>query len=189
MGRLIYIANISVDGYMTDPDGNLGWTEMTPEVFSAIVEVVRPAGTYLYGRAMYEMMSPWETAHLEAGGPHFIPELGDLERDFANVWRAADKIVFSTTLTDAKTARTRIERTFDAEDVARLKSAGDVTVGGPHIAAPMFAANLVDELHAFVHPTVLGGGLAWLPRDVRMPLDLVSATRMGRVLHLHYRRC
>lgn len=188
MGRLIYIVNISLDGYIADRDGNLDWTEMTPAVFSAILEVVRPAGTYLYGRAMYEMMSPWETAHLEAGAPTFLPGLGDLERDFANVWRAADKLVFSTTLTEATTARTRIERTLDVDAIVRLKATSDLTVGGAHIARAMLAANLVDDLHAFVHPVILGGGTSWLPSGARIPIELVHEKRMGRAVHLHYQR-
>lgn len=187
-GRLIYIANVSLDGYIADREGSLNWTEITPEVFSTILEIIRPVGAYLYGRAMYEMMSPWETAHLEPDAPNFVPALGDLERDFANVWRAANKVVFSTTLQEPTTARTRLERTFDAHTVAQLKASSDLTVGGARIAAPMFAANLVDEIHAFVYPIILGGGKPWLVTEARIPLDLVREKRMGRVVHLHYKR-
>jgi dihydrofolate reductase len=189
MAKLIYVINTSLDGYVADRDGHFAWTDPTPEVFTAITEVVRPSSTYLYGRRMYEMMAVWDKAHLEPGGPAFVPGLLELERDFAAMWRAADKIVFSTTLHHASTAHTRIERTFDPEQIRQLKttSAGDLTVGGPHLAAAMLAANLVDELHAFVIPIIVGGGTPWLPPDLRMRLELAGERRLGSIVHLHYR--
>jgi dihydrofolate reductase len=190
MARLIYAMNISLDGYISDRDGKFDWGVPTPEFYAAINELLGPVGTYLYGRRLYETMAVWDTAHLEAGGPAFTPGLLELERAFAAIWRAADKVVFSTTLSRASTARTRIERAFDPDQVRRLKATSerDLTVGGPHLAAAMMAANLVDELHAFVHPIVTGGGSPWLPRDLRIPLELESERRLGRVVHLHYRR-
>jgi dihydrofolate reductase len=189
MARLIYAMNTSLDGYMSDRDGNFDWSVPTPEFYAAINELVRPIGAYLYGRHLYETMAVWDTAHLEAGGPPFTPGLLEFEREFAAIWRAADKIVFSTTLPRASTARTRIERAFDPDQIRRLKAASerDLTVGGPHLAAAMMATNLVDELHAFVHPIIIGGGNPWLPRDLRIPLELVGERRLGRVVHLHYR--
>jgi dihydrofolate reductase len=138
---------------------------------------------------MYETMAVWETAHLDAGAPAFTPGLLELERDFAAIWRAADKIVFSTTLARASTPRTRIERAFDPDQVRRLKATSerDLTVGGPRLAAAMIAANLVDDFHVFVNPIILGGGNPWLPPDVRMALELVDEHRLGGVVHLHYR--
>ena len=188
MGRLIYIANTTLDGYTADRDGDFGFTVPTTDVFTAITDVVRPIGTYLYGRRMYETMAVWDTAHLEPDSAPYIPGNRDLEVEFANLWRAADKLVFSTTLQAPTTARTRLERAFDPDAVRRLKAASDcdLSVGGPHIAAQMLAAGLVDELHAFVSPIILGGGNAWLPSDVRIPLELVGERRMGRVVHLHY---
>jgi dihydrofolate reductase len=182
--------NISLDGYISDRDGKFDWGVPTPEFYAAINELLGPVGTYLYGRRLYETMAVWDTAHLEAGGPAFTPGLLELERAFSAIWRAADKVVFSTTLSRASTARTRIERAFDPDQVRRLKATSerDLTVGGPHLAAAMMAANLVDELHAFVHPIVTGGGSPWLPRDLRIPLELESERRLGRVVHLHYRR-
>jgi dihydrofolate reductase len=190
VAKLIYLINVSLDGYITDRDGNIDWTDMSPEVFSAILELVRPAGTYLYGRRMYETMALWDTAHLVPDAPAFIPGLGALERDFATVWRGADKVVFSTTLQQASTARTRIETAFDPDQVRRLKATADrdLTIGGPSLAAAMIAADLVDDFHAFVAPIVLGGGDSWLPPDVRIPLELVAVHRVGGVVHLHHRR-
>jgi dihydrofolate reductase len=189
MAKLIYVMNTSLDGYISDRDGNLDWTDPTGEVFATITELVRPIGTYLYGRRMYETMAVWETAHLDPGGPAFTPGLLELEREFAAIWRAADKIVFSTTLPRASTPRTRIERAVDPDHIRRLKAASerDLSVGGPHLAAAMIAANLVDELHAFVYPIIGGGGTSWLPSDLRIPLELAGERRLGGVVHLQYR--
>jgi dihydrofolate reductase len=189
MARLIYAMNTSLDGYISDRDGKFEWGAPAPELFAAIYELQRPIGTYLYGRHLYETMAVWDTAHLDAGGPAFTPGLLELEREFAAMWRAADKIVFSTTLPRASTPRTRIERAFDPDQISRLKATSehDLTVGGPHLAAAMIATNLVDELHAFVHPIIIGGGNPWLPPDLRIPLELAGERRLGRVVHLHYR--
>jgi dihydrofolate reductase len=189
MARLIYVINISLDGYISDREGSLDWTEMTAEVFPLFNDLVRPVGTYLYGRRTYEMMALWETAHLEPGAPAFMPGLGELEREFATLWRATDKVVFSTTLPHASTPRTRIERAVDPDQIRQLKATSerDITVGGPKLAASMLAANLVDDLHAVIHPVILGGGSPWLPPDVRTKLELASARRLGGVAHLHYR--
>ncbi|HSN27630.1 MAG TPA: dihydrofolate reductase family protein [Kofleriaceae bacterium] len=189
MARLIYIANTSLDGYIEDRDGRIDFTVPSLEVFATITELIRPVGTYLYGRRMYETMAVWDTAHVDPGSTAFLPGNLERERDFASLWRAADKVVFSTSLSAASTPRTRIERTFDAEQVRRLKreSTRDLTVGGPGIAAAMFGAGLVDELHAFVYPVILGGGKPWLPAGVRVPLELATAERLGSAAHVHYR--
>jgi dihydrofolate reductase len=190
MARLIYAMNVSLDGYVADRDGNVAFGDITPEVFTAIVDLVRPCGTHLYGRRLYETMAVWQTAHLEPGAPAFVPAVGaERERDFAAVWRGTDKIVFSTTLANASTPRTRIERAFDPDQVRRLKATSerDLTVGGPNLAATMIAANLVDEIHAFVHPISIGGGTPFLPPERRIKLELVDERRMGGILHLHYR--
>jgi dihydrofolate reductase len=189
MAQLIYAINTSVDGYTNDRDGNFEWSVPTRELFAAFNDLQRPVGTYLYGRRLYETMAVWETAHVEPGAPAFTPGLEDLEREFATMWRAADKIVFSTTLRHASTPRTRIAHAFEAEQVRRLKAASerDLTVGGPHLAAAMLAANLVDELQAFIHPIIIGGGTPWLPRDLRVPLELVGERRFGGVVQLRYR--
>lgn len=190
MASLIYAINTSLDGYISDRDGKIDWSTPTPELFAAITELERPIGTYLYGRHMYETMAVWETAHLDAGGPAFTPGLLELECEFAALWRAADKIVYSTTLPRASTPRTRIERAFDPDPLRRLKATSerDLTVGGRRLAAAMIAADLVDELHQFVHPIIIGGGNPWLPPDLRVPLELAGERRLGGIVHLHYRR-
>ena len=189
MAKLIYVTNVSLDGFIEDDQGAFDWTEPDDQQFAFITDLVRPIGTWLYGRRLYEAMAVWETAHLDPGGPAFTPGLLELEREFAAIWRAADKIVFSTTLPRASTPRTRIERAVDADQIRRLKAASerDLTVGGPHLAAAMIAANLVDELHAFVYPIIIGGGTSWLPSDLRIPLELAGERRLGGVVHLHYR--
>ena len=189
MAKLIYIANTTVDGYTEDREGKFDFTVPTAEVFAAITELVRPAGTYLYGRRMYETMATWDTAHTQPGTPAFLPGLRKLEGEFATLWRAADKIVFSTTLSSASTPRTRIERAVDPEQIRRLKATSerDLLVGGPNLAAAMFAANLIDDLHTFVAPISVGGGKPWLPSDLRIPLELAGERRHGSVVHLHYR--
>jgi dihydrofolate reductase len=190
MAKLIYAMNTSVDGYISDRDGNFDWSVPGPELYAAFNELERPIGTYLYGRRLYETMKVWDTAHLEPGGQPFTPGLLEYEREFAELWRAADKIVFSTTLASASTSRTRIERTFDADQIRRLKATSerDLTVGGPRLAAAMIAADLVDEFQVYVHPIIVGGGNPWLPPDVRISLELVKERRLGSVVHLHFRR-
>ena len=183
MAKLIYSAITSLDGYVADEDGNFDWAAPDEEVHTFVNDLERPAGTYLYGRRMYEVMAYWETAHTLADQPPFV-------RDYAEIWQAADKIVYSKTLETVSSARTRIEREFDPEAVGQMKaSAGrDVTVGGPHLAAQAFKAALVDECHLFVTPIVVGGGTRALPNDVRVKLELVDERRFGNgVVHLHYR--
>lgn len=189
MARLIYVMNVSLDGHICDAQGSFAWSVPTPEFFEAINELQRSVGTYLYGRRMYETMAVWDGAHLTPDGPAFTPGLEEAEREFAAMWRAADKVVFSTTLTGVSTPRTRLERAVDPDAIRRLKatSARDLTVAGPGLAATMLAAGLVDELHAIVHPLVTGGGVPWLPRDVRIPLELVRERRLGELVHLQYR--
>lgn len=188
MAKLVYAMNTSLDGYVTDRAGRIDWAVSSPELFAAILELQRPIGTYLYGRKLYETMAVWNTAHVRGDEPAFTPGILELERAFAAMWRAADKIVFSTTLTEPTTPRTRIT-TFDPDEVRRLKATSDrdLGVGGPHLAAAMIAADLVDEFHAFVHPISIGGGNAWLPPDRRVALELVGDQRLGDVVHLHYR--
>jgi dihydrofolate reductase len=182
MAKLIYSAIMSLDGYVADEDGNFDWAEPDEEVHSFVNDLERRVGTYLYGRRMYEVMVAWETMSLDGEPP--------VMHDYAEIWRAADKIVYSRTLETASSARTRIERDFDPEAVRELKaSAGrDLTVGGPDLAAQAIKAGLVDEYQVFVTPVVVGGGKRSLPDGIRLKLELMDERRFGNgVVHLHYR--
>ena len=181
MARLICSGITSLDGYVADEDGSFDWSAPDQEVHTFVNDLQRPVGTYLYGRRMYEVMVAWETMAL-AGLPPYI-------QDFANLWRAADKIVYSRTLPAVSSGRTRIERGFDPEAVRRLKasSEADITVGGPMLAGQAIRAGLVDEWHLFVVPMVVGGGTPFLPDDVRLRLELVDEGRFDSgVVHLRY---
>jgi dihydrofolate reductase len=183
VAKLIYAAIASLDGYVADKDGKFDWAAPDEEVHTFVNDLERPIGTYLYGRRMYEVMSYWETAHIRADQPPFI-------QDYAEIWQAADKIVYSKTLETVSSARTRIERDFDPDTVRELKaSAGlDISVGGPDLAAQAIEAGLVDEYHAFVVPYVAGGGTRFLPDNVRLELELLAERRFDNgMVHLHYR--
>jgi dihydrofolate reductase len=183
MAKLIYSAITSLDGYVADEDGNFDWAAPDEEVHTFVNELERRVGTYLYGRRMYEVMVYWETADILADQPPFI-------RDFAETWRAADKIVYSKTLETVSSAKTRIERDFDREAVRQMKASAerDISVGGPGLAAQAIKAGLVDECYLFVTPIVVGGGKKSLPDNVRLKLELLDERRFGNgVVHLHYR--
>src|ERR671919_1659152 len=171
MARLIYSALMSLDGYIADEDDNFDWGEPDEEVHVFVNDLERPVGTYLYGRRMYEVMAAWETIPL-ADQPSFI-------RDFAEIWQAAEKIVYSKTLERASTQRTRIERDFDPAGVRQMKASEgrDVVVGGPDLAAQAITAGLVDEWHLILAPIVLGGGNQSLPDGVRLDLELLDERR------------
>ena len=183
MAKLIYSAITSLDGYVADEEGNFDWAAPDEEVHKFVNDLERPVGTYLYGRRMYEVMVYWETAHTLAEQP-------PVEQDFAEIWRAADKIVYSKTLDTVSSGRTRIERDFDPEAVRQLKAqAGrDITVGGPELAAQAIKAGMVDEFQLFVAPVVVGGGKRSLPDDVFLTLELLEERRFGSgVVYLRYR--
>jgi dihydrofolate reductase len=168
---LIYSVIASLDEYTADADGNFGWGEPDQEVFAFLNDQERGIGTYLYGRRMYETMLPWETTSLEGQSPAF--------RDFTAIWRAADKIVYSTTLQTTGSARTRIEPRFDAEAIRALKQRGDVSVGGATLAASAIRAGLVDEYRLFAAPVLVGGGNPVFPGGIRVELDLVDQRRFA----------
>jgi dihydrofolate reductase len=183
MARLIYSAITSLDGYVADENGTFDWAAPDEEVHIFINDLERPVGTYLYGRRMYEVMVAWETLGRHAEQPPYT-------QDFAEIWQAADKIVYSTTLERVSSARTRIERDFDSEAVRQMKArAGrDITVGGPDLAAQALKAGLVDECRLFVAPIVVGGGTLALPTKIRLRLDLLDERRFGNgMVYLHYR--
>jgi dihydrofolate reductase len=183
MARLLYMAITSLDGYVADDKGNYDWGMPDDEVFSFVNDFERPVGTYLYGRRLYEEMVGWETAHTRVGQ-------SPLMLDFARIWQAADKVVYSRSLEAVSTARTRIERNFGAEAVRQMKTRArrDLTVGGADLAAQAMRAGLVDECHLIISPVVVGGGKKALPGDVRLQLELLDERRFGNgVVHLHYR--
>jgi dihydrofolate reductase len=183
MAKLIYSAIASLDGYVADEGGKFDWAAPDEEVHGFVNDLERPVGTYLYGRRMYEVMVFWETAHT-------LPDEPPVMHDYAEIWQAADKIVYSRTLETAASARTRIEREFDPEAVRQMKaSAGaDITVGGPELAAHALRAGLVDECHLLLAPIVVGGGTQSFPDNVRVKLELLDERRFGNgVVHLHYR--
>lgn len=183
MARLIYSAIASLDGYVEDKEGNFQWAAPDEEVLAFINDQERPIGTYLYGRRMYDTMAVWETTD----GP---ADQSGLSREWAEIWRAADKIVYSRTLQAPSTTQTRIEHDFDPAAVKRLKESSDrdLTVGGAELAGQAMAAGLVDECHLFLCPVIVGGGKHALPKDVRVQLELISERRFtGGVVHVHYR--
>ena len=183
MAKLIYVANVSLDGYIEDAHGRFEWTAPADEVFTFITDIVRPVGTYLYGRRMYETMAVWEADPTVAAQ-------SELMADFADVWQAADKIVYSTTLPVVSTTNTRLERRFDPDSVREMKTsaASDLTVGGSTLAAHAFNAGLVDECQLFIYPVLVGGGKPAFPGDARVQLDLLEEHRFGAgVVYLRYR--
>src|SRR6187200_2573682 len=180
MAQLIYSAIASLDGYVADERGTWDWSMPDEEVHAFVNDLMRPVGTHLYGRRMYEVLVAWET----------IDDPAPVMRDYAQLWRAADKVVYSRTLESVASARTRIEREFDPEAVRALKAAADrdITIGGPEVAAEALRAGLVDEIHLLLSPVVVGGGKPAFPDGLRVDLELAGERRFANgVVHLHYR--
>jgi dihydrofolate reductase len=183
MATLIYVTNVSLDGYIEDEHGTFDWGTPDDEYFAFITDLVRPVGTYLYGRRLYEAMAVWETEPaLAATSKPFA--------DFADVWQKADKVVYSTTLDAVSTANTRVERGFDAASVREMKASAtrNLMVGGAHLAAQAFRAGLVDECHLLIHPVLIGAGKPALPSHIRTNLELLDDRQIGNgVIYLRYR--
>jgi dihydrofolate reductase len=182
MAKLIYSAIASLDGYVEDEHGEFDWAAPDDEVLAFVNELERPIGTYLYGRRMYETMVFWETAGTGGEQPAGV-------RDFAEIWRAAEKIVYSRTLQTLSSARTQLEHDFDPSAISRLKESSDrdITVGGAALAGKAIAAGLVDECHLLLNPVVVGGGKRALPDNIRVQLELLAEGRFrSGVVHLHY---
>jgi dihydrofolate reductase len=174
VGKLVYSAIASLDGYISDAEGKFDWAAPDEEVHRFFNELERPNGTYLYGRRMYETMAFWETA-----GEN--PELAGYAREYADIWRAADKIVFSGTLASVETERTRLESAFDPEAIAALKarSGSDISIGGAELAGRALTAGLVDQCHLVIAPALVGGGTPVFPDGVRLDLELTGHRRFG----------
>jgi dihydrofolate reductase len=182
VARLIYAANTSLDGYLADERGDINWSAPSEEVFGFWTDFQRPIGTYVYGRGMYESMVYWENPSTGGDQPAAAPE-------FAEIWQAADKIVYSRTLQAPSSARTRIERDFDPAAIRRLKESSDrdITIGGADLAGQAMAAGLVDECHLVIAPVIIGGGKRALPDAVRVQLELLDERRFKNgAVHLRY---
>ena len=183
MAKLIYVSNVSLDGFIEDEHGSFDWTAPSDEVFAFITDLVRSVGTHVYGRRMYETMAVWET------DPAFAAQ-SELMGDFARVWQAGDKVVYSTTLRDVSTNKTRLERNFDPNAIRDLKASTerDLIVGGPNLAAHAFRAGLVDECQLLIYPLFVGTGKPSLPRDMRADLELLDERRFSNgVVYVRYR--
>ena len=179
MGRLVYSAIASLDGYVADEQGDFDWSAPDEEVHAFVNDLEREVGTHLYGRRLYEVLVAWET----------MDDDEPVMRDYAEIWRAADKVVYSRTLDAPSSARTRIESEFDPDAVRAMKEAADrdISVGGPELAGQAIAAGLVDEISLFLNPIVVGGGTPALPDGVRVPLELLAQRRFGNgVVYLRY---
>lgn len=182
MANLVIAQILSLDGYVADADGRFDWSVPDEQVHQAVNDLHRTIGTCLYGRRLYEVMAVWQTFGTDPEEP--------VEKDFGDMWRAADKVVYSTTLEEVSTPRTRLERTFDPEAVRALKgrSEKDLSIGGPTLAAHALRAGLVDDLHLFVSPVVVGAGTRALPDGLHSALALMDERRFDNgVVHLHYR--
>ena len=182
MARLIYTAITSLDGYIADATGNFDWSTPDDEVHAFVNDLERPIGTYLYGRRLYEVMASWQTVTAE--------ESPGVMADYAQLWRAADKIVYSNSLTEVSTPKTRLEHGFDPASIRTLKESTDrdLSIGGPRLASFAIEAGLVDAFGVFVNPVIVGGGTKYLPEHVRVDLELVDEHRFGNgVVYLSYR--
>jgi dihydrofolate reductase len=183
LAKLLYSVISSLDGYVEDADGTFDWAAPDEEVHAFVNDLERTVGTHLYGRRMYETMAYWESPLELAEQPTFV-------RDYAAIWQAADKVVYSRTLQNVSSGRTRIEREFEADTVRELKAAAarDLTVGGPELAAQAIEARLVDEFHLFFVPVVVGGGKRSLPEGIRVDLELLDQRRFTNgTTYLRYR--
>ncbi len=183
MRKLSYSMLTSLDGYIADEDGNFDWAVPDDEVHSFINDLERPVAPYLYGRRMYATMVAWDTMNTRADQPRVI-------LDFAQIWQAANKVVYSRTLETVASARTQLKRDFDPDEVRQMKTqpGGDISVSGPELAAYAFKSQLIDELHLFIAPIVVGGGTPSLPNNVRLKLELSDERRFGNgMIYLRYR--
>ena len=188
MGKLIYLITTSLDGYVADKNGDFEWAVPSEEVHAFVNDTVRNVGTSLLGRNMYEIMKVWDTIPTEGtGGPMDGPS--EAMNDYAKIWRAAKKIVYSTSLSDVTIANATIERSFDPSTIQKLvaESDKDFDIGGPHLAAEAIRADIVDEYHQIIVPQLIGSGNYWLPKDVESKLKLVDLRKFENgFVHLQY---
>jgi dihydrofolate reductase len=184
VGKLVYSALTSLDGYVADEDGTWDWAVPDDEVHAFVNDLQRRVGIHLYGRRIYEVLRVWETMHT-------VPDQSPVIYEFAETWQAAEKVVYSRTLEAVSTARTRLEREFDPDAVRRMKEAADtdLVIGGPELAGRAFAAGLVDDVQLFLAPAIVGGGTRSLPEHLRLDLELVDERRFSNgMVYVHHRR-
>lgn len=190
MGKLIYLMTTSLDGYAADKDGNFDWAVPSEEVHQFVNDQLRNVGTILMGRNLYETMKVWDEIPTEGtGGPMDGPS--PAMNDYAKIWQAANKIVYSTSLTNVAIANATIERSFDLQAIQKLvaESDKDFDIGGPHLAAQAIGANIIDEYHQIIVPVMIGNGLPWLPKDVNVELELTDMRRFENgFVHLQYNK-
>jgi dihydrofolate reductase len=190
MGKLIYLITTSLDGYVSDKDGNFEWAMPSEEVHAFVNDIVRNVGTSLLGRKMYEIMKVWDTIPTE-GTNEAMDGPSEAMNDYAKIWRGAKKIVYSTSLSDVAIANATIERSFDPTIIRKFvaESDKDFDIGGPHLAAEAIKAGFVDEYHQLIVPIMIGSGNYWLPKDVNSKLKLVDVRKFENgFVHLQYRK-
>jgi len=188
MGKLIYLISTSLDGYVADKNGKFDWSMPSEESHAFVNDTLRNVGTILMGRNLYETMKVWDEIPTEGtGGPMDGPS--PAMNDYAKIWKAAKKIVYSTTLSEVTTADTTLERSFDPSAIQKLvaESDKDFDIGGPHLAAQAIKAGIVDEYHQIIVPIIIGGGNYWLPKDVKIQLKLADLRKFENgFVHLQY---
>jgi dihydrofolate reductase len=191
MGKLLYAITTSLDGYVADENGEFDWAMPSEEVHAAFNDIVRNVGVCLLGRKMYEVMQVWDEIPTEGVSGPYMDGPSPAMNDYAKLWQSANKIVYSTTLAEATTANTTIERVFDPSAIQKsvAESDKDFDIGGPHLAAEAIQAGIVDEYHQIIAPVLVGGGNHWLPKDVQGKLELVNVRKFENgFVHLHYRK-
>src|SRR5947209_2728035 len=189
MGKLIYLITTSLDGYATDKDGNFDWAVPSEEVHAFVNDALRNVGTVLMGRNLYETMKVWDDIPTEGVSGPYMDGPSQAMNDYAKIWRAAKKIVYSTTMTDVTIANATIERFFDTNVIQKLvaESDKDFDIGGPHLAAAAIKAGIVDEYHQIIVPIMIGSGNHWLPKNVKNKLKLIDARKFENgFVHLQY---
>ena len=188
MGKLIYLITTSLDGYVADDNGNFDWAMPSEEVHTFVNDTVRNVGTSLLGRKMYDVMKVWETIPTIGVAGH-MDGPSEAMNDYAKIWRASRKIIFSSTLSDVKIANATLERSFDPANIRKLVAASDkdIDIGGPHLAVEAIKAGIIDEYHQIVAPVIVGSGNPWLPKDVKFNLKLADLRKFENgFVHLQY---
>jgi dihydrofolate reductase len=191
MGKLIYLITTSLDGYVADETGNFAFAMPSEEVHQFVNDTVRNVGTMLIGHNMYEVLKVWEQIPTEGVSGPYMDGPSEAMNDFAKIWQAANKIVYSTSLSEVATANTTLEQSFDPSAIQKLvaQSDKDFDIGGPHLAAEAIKAGIVDEYHQIIAPVLIGGGNPWLPKDVKAKLQLVDERKFENgFVHLQYRK-